>query len=337
MIDILNVEPHKVSRDLKGYALMFYGEPKSGKTTTASRFPKSLLLGYEKGYNAIPGIKAIPMNTWSDTNKVLRQLDTPEAKAMYDNIIIDTADIAAELAEKYILAQHGVAAIGDIPFGKGYGLVEKELDGKLRKIMQMGYGLILISHSQDKTFTDENGIEYNKIVPTLDKRANKIVTRMADVIGYSRSVLNPDTGKEEVRLFLRGTPRFVAGSRFGDLPEIGYEFPDSIIFNFENLSNTIADAVEALEKSFGADAVTSEISDSYQYKTVQDNVEDLIAKFNSIAEELMNKNPEFYGQRIVDIVDNNLGYGAKISEATPKQVELVDSAISELQDLAKTQ
>lgn len=28
-IDIFNVQPHKVSKDLKGYAVMFYGEPKS--------------------------------------------------------------------------------------------------------------------------------------------------------------------------------------------------------------------------------------------------------------------------------------------------------------------
>ena len=150
------------------------------------------------------------MNTWSDFKQVLRQLDSDEARATYDNIIVDTADIAAELAEKYISNQNQVATIADIPFGKGYGLVEKELDSNLRKIMQMGYGLILISHSQDKTFTDENGIEYNQIVPTLDKRANKIVTRMADIIGYSRSVVNPETEQEEVRLFMRGTPRFTA-------------------------------------------------------------------------------------------------------------------------------
>ena len=32
-IDLLGLEPHKVSRDLRGYSVFFYGEPKSGKTT----------------------------------------------------------------------------------------------------------------------------------------------------------------------------------------------------------------------------------------------------------------------------------------------------------------
>lgn len=27
-IDILGIQPHKVSRDLKGYTVLFYGEPK---------------------------------------------------------------------------------------------------------------------------------------------------------------------------------------------------------------------------------------------------------------------------------------------------------------------
>jgi len=27
-IDILKVEPHKVSRDLRGYTILFYGQPK---------------------------------------------------------------------------------------------------------------------------------------------------------------------------------------------------------------------------------------------------------------------------------------------------------------------
>lgn len=28
-IDLLNITPHQVSRDLRGYSVFFYGEPKS--------------------------------------------------------------------------------------------------------------------------------------------------------------------------------------------------------------------------------------------------------------------------------------------------------------------
>lgn len=47
-IDLLNLQPHKVSRDLRGYSVFFYGDPKTGKTTIASKFPGSLLLASRK-------------------------------------------------------------------------------------------------------------------------------------------------------------------------------------------------------------------------------------------------------------------------------------------------
>ena len=31
---LLDIKPHQVSRDLRGYSVMMYGAPKTGKTTT---------------------------------------------------------------------------------------------------------------------------------------------------------------------------------------------------------------------------------------------------------------------------------------------------------------
>ena len=61
MINLLDITPHEVSRDLKGYTVLLYGEPKTGKTTTASKFPNALLLAFETGYLAIPGVMAQPV------------------------------------------------------------------------------------------------------------------------------------------------------------------------------------------------------------------------------------------------------------------------------------
>lgn len=35
MIDILNLQPTTISRDLRGKFVLIYGQPKSGKTTLA--------------------------------------------------------------------------------------------------------------------------------------------------------------------------------------------------------------------------------------------------------------------------------------------------------------
>lgn len=302
--------------------------PKSGKTYTASKFPKSLLLGFEKGYNAIPGIMAQPIEKWSDFKAVLRQLKTDEAKEKFKTIIVDTLDIAYSLCEKYVCAQNGVQAIGDIPFGKGFGALEKEYDETLRSILQMDYGLVMISHATDKTFTDEDGHEYNQIVPTLDKRGTKVTVRMADIVGYSRSVMDDD-GNTHTKLFTRGTPRYVAGTRF-------QYFPESIDFTYKNLVDAIGGAVEALEKEFGADAVTSDNSNLYLDQT-NDNIDvaDLITAFGNIAGELVEKDEAYFVPRIQAITNRVLGKDKKISEATPEQVDLVQVALDELKELSK--
>lgn len=43
-INLMALEPHKVSRDLSGYIIYIYGAAKSGKTTLATRAGGSLLL-----------------------------------------------------------------------------------------------------------------------------------------------------------------------------------------------------------------------------------------------------------------------------------------------------
>ena len=45
-INLLNIQPHKVSTDLSGYITYIYGPPKVGKTTFATQIPSALLLAF---------------------------------------------------------------------------------------------------------------------------------------------------------------------------------------------------------------------------------------------------------------------------------------------------
>jgi replication-associated recombination protein RarA len=76
-MSLLDLKPHEVSRDLRGYSVLFYGSPKSGKTTIASKFPNALLIAFEKGYNALAGVYAQPINTWGEFKKTLTELKEP--------------------------------------------------------------------------------------------------------------------------------------------------------------------------------------------------------------------------------------------------------------------
>lgn len=336
-IDIFGVKPHQVSRDLRGYSVFFYGDPKSGKTTIATRFPKHFLLAFEKGYSAIPGAMAQPINSWAEFKKVLRQLKDPRAHELYETIIIDTADIAYSYCEKYICSNakradggFGVDAIGDIPYGKGYGLVENEFDECLRSIVQMDYGLVIISHAIDKTFTDENGQEFNKIVPTLDKRATKVVSRMTDIIGYSRGIMD-DEGKTTTKLFMRGTPRYMAGSRFKYTP-------DYIDFNYQSLTQAINDAIDKQMAEDGTEYFTDTKKNLYQSDVSTLDFDQLMDTFNTLVNKIIESNDEekftsYYQPRIVEITDKYLGKGQKVSQCSREQTEALSLIVDDLQDL----
>ena len=329
-IDLLSIEPHQVSRDLRGYSVFFFGDPKSGKTTIATKFPKHLLIAFEKGYNAIPGAMAQPINSWGEFKKVLKELKKPEVKEKFETVIIDTADIAYDYCTKFILSNQGVDKVSDIPFGAGYGMISKEFDECLRNIVQMDYGLVLISHATDKTFTDEKGKEYNKIVPTLDKRATNVVSRMADIIGYSRAVELED-GTNQTMLFIRGTSRFMAGSRFKYTP-------DYIEFTYKNLVEAIGDALDKQMEEDGADFFTDERSNLYKETTEALDFDALMDEFStlinnviaSVNEDVFN---DFWQPRIVEITDKHLGKGKKVNQISRDQVEALDLIVSDLKDL----
>lgn len=315
-LDILSITPHEVSRDLRGYTMLFYGAPKTGKTTIASKFDGALLLAFETGYLAIPGVMAQPINKWSEFRQVLKQLDSEEAHKIYKNIVVDTVDIAYDLCEKYICNNNGVAAIGDLGYGKGYALAKKEFDECLRKIPQMGYGLIMISHDQDKVFKDEDGNEYNQIVPTLGNQPRLVVDRMSDIIGYARPFQEED-GSTKTLLFMRGTPRFIAGSRFADTP-------DYIEFTYDNLVNAIHDAVDKLAERYGSSAVTEEVSTAHIPQPDIDFDAEM-ATFNDIVSKLQDAGGgafgTLYAPRIKEIVDRHLGTGKTVSDMSRNQGE----------------
>lgn len=337
-INLLDIQPHQVSRDLRGYSVFFYGEPKSGKTTTATKFPKHLLFAFEKGYSAIPGAMALPINSWSEFRKGLRQLKEPEVKEKFETIIIDTVDIAYDLCEKYICDNakrpdggFGVDSIGDIPFGKGYTLVAKEFDECLRSVVQLDYGLVLISHSVDKTFKDEQGNEYNQIVPTLGSKPRNIVSRMCDIIGYSRAIQD-ENGNVSTKLFMRGTPRYIAGSRFKYTP-------DYIDFSYKNLVDAIGQAIDKQSEEDGDEYFTDEKVNLYNGK-IELDFDELVNEFNSMVNYLIENKPEeefeqIWSPRISQITDRYLGRGQKVNQCSREQTEALDLIVTDMKDLIK--
>jgi len=214
---------------------------------------------------------------------------------------------------------------------KGYTLLKREFDENLRAILQMDYGLILISHSVDKTFKDEAGNEFNQIVPTLSSVPRTIVSRMCDIIGYSRIVQDAN-GDSSTKLFLRGTPRYVAGSRFKYTP-------DFIDFNYNSLVKAISDAIDKQAEEEGSRFFTDTASNLFTESEELD-YDSLMADFadtlTSLAERVgEEKMTTELDPKITHIIESHLGKGKKISQCSIDQVEAIDLIVNELKILAK--
>ena len=209
-------------------------------------------------------------------------------------------------------------------------MLSKEFDECLRSIIQMDYGLVIISHAVDKTFKDENDKEFNQIVPTLDKRARNIVSRACDIIGYSRSIMD-DQGASQTRLFMRGTPRYIAGSRFKYTP-------DSIEFNYTSLVDAIGEAIDKQMAEDGQEYFTDTRINLYTDTTKELNFDTLMETFNNFVNRVMDRASQeefqnYWYPRITQITDKYLGRGMKVSQCSREQTEALSLIVDELQEL----
>ena len=321
-IDILNIEPTVISRDLKGKFVCIYSLPKVGKTSLACQFPKNLLLAFEKGYNAIAGVKPIDITKWSDLKLVLRQLEKPEARLLYDTVTIDTVGIAWEMCEQFVCAQNGVQKIADIPWGGGYSACKKEFESCLRKITQLGYGLVIIAHVDKRTEKRADDSEVEILGPAIPKRAYEIVNQLVDIIGYI-DVTWDEEGNSERWLYTRKTPTVMAGSRFKYLAP-------KIKFGYQELVDAISDAIDKSEKLDGATVVeTSELimEEALDYKKIRERASalwaDLVDRDEDNAAVILKKVEMIFGRQI------------KLSEITEDQVDLFNLVVLEMEDMLK--
>lgn len=329
MLNIFDLEPSVISRDLKGKYLLLYGKPKCGKTSFAVQAPKTLVCAFELGLNALAGVHYVPITKWADFRKIMKQLKDPRAKEKYDTIVIDTVTIAFDLCEKYICMREGADSIRDIAWGQGWKMVSKEFQECMREITMLGFGLILICHSKERQseFKDSEGNAIMSIEPDLSKNAYTVCNAICDIIGCINTEF--ENGQGVRYLYTRQTPTIFAGSRYKYLEP-------KIPFGYDELVNAIGDAIDKQVKNDGAVVVEH----SSPVTVVKEKpFEEIMAEANEAWKAYLtaaaNDEDKEYRLKILKSYVRQY-FGAeefKVSQATPDQadiVELFSAAIKEL-------
>ena len=318
-IDLLALQPHKVSRDLSGYITYIYGAPKCGKTTLASQMDKPLLLAFEPGYHALPGVLAQDITSWAEMKQVYRQLKMPEVQAMYRCVIIDTIDIAADRCKKYICNQNGIEDLGDLGYGKGWTKFKDEFNEIFRGLTQLGYAVFFIGHHKEQTLNTSDGKERIIVRPNLSNSTRETIAGMADIYGYAHQL----RADEMSVLTLRDPSGSIeCGCRFKYIPH-------EITLSYDNLVNAITNAIDKEAAEHDGKYVTEERAKVVEAPTY--NYAALMDEFQTIVGQLMSTNPA-NGAKITAIVEKYLGKGKKVSDTTETQVEFVHLIIEDIKE-----
>ena len=301
---------------------LIYGDAGCGKTTLASKFKNVLIAGFEMGTNALNNVYVQPVKTWDEWRRMVQQLvKKPELQEKFEAIAIDTADEAWELCSKWVCGQNGVSNLKEIPWGGGYDQAKKEFAQTFRDLVYSGYGLIFISHSTEKTYKNDKGEEFNKIVPALQNRPFDIINKMVDLIAYIREI---DIGTEEAParerfMFFRDEvgDRFLAKSRYQYIKPY-------VKLDYHELVDAIYAAIDAEVDHSGGEA--SDVENPY----AQRNFDELINDAKMLWGELVNKN---LVNQAADILAKVFGKPTKFSEVLPEQVDQLALALSEIRNL----
>lgn len=320
-INLLNIQPHKVSRDLSGYITYIYGAPKTGKTTLASQMEGALLVAFEPGYHALPGVIAQDVTTWGEMKQVYRELKKPEVQEAFKAVIIDTIDVAADRCKKYICQQNSIEDLGDLGYGKGWTKFKEEFNEVFRGLTQLGYAVFFIGHHKEVTLTDPSSGEERMIIrPSLSNATRDVIAGMADIYGYAHQ-LNKD---EMSVLTLRCTDGSIeCGCRFKYIKE-------QITTDYHELVNAIQSAIDKEAQEHGNKFVTDERTITPIVKTYDFNA--LNAEFKQIVEQLMDKN-QSNAAKIISVTEKYLGKGKKVGDCTEEQSEQIDLIVQDLREL----
>lgn len=229
----LPIKPRRSVRDLWERSALWHGQPKIGKTTLAAQFPNPIFACTEDGLGDLEvfeksiqdTIKCTPSGKnqfteefvgpsgWETFKTVIHDLYNRDHS--FQTFIVDTVDNLWLRCVKWHTVHHKVEYENDgaLGYGKGGNLICRDFADTLAWAKRLPMGLILISHSQDKEYTDSQGKKKSRIVCTLPNKAMQVVNGMVDLIFYftyegDRRVIKTKSG-----------PNYDAGSRIGTLAE----------------------------------------------------------------------------------------------------------------------
>lgn len=249
-----------------------WGQTMHGKSYLASQFPNPVIFNTDGNADQIetpsvnlknerdPKTGQISFSVVDQLNELIKELETTDHG--FETVVIDVIDDVVTLIEQAICEEHGVQYIGDIPYGKGFGIFKSIFTALVVKLKALPMNVIYISRYATVT---ENNIE--KPVPSLSVKHLNTVNGNCDM-----NILCQKIGKNYIR---RAVDRRKAYQREWIQDERILAILDTVIGAFDKPTQTSKEEakkiVEQLEKQEEQVMQTSEAEPEAQTESKEES------------------------------------------------------------------
>ena len=212
--------------------IWLYGQPFSGKTFLASKFPNNYIISTDGNANYLfPEDHIFRVKSFEDLSKAFTELKKiPSDKIDY--LTLDVVSYLYDIVREKFLTEQKISHESDLPY-KGYGMLRNKFWETIMSLTRICDNVIFISHEVCWTEKNKFGREINRFDPVFEDRLKTQMTGLMTII--ARTVKEKDNeGHYHYNLQIGHIEEELGGTRLPlkstKLVDVTYEsFIDNII------------------------------------------------------------------------------------------------------------
>lgn len=237
---MLNIIEGKEKRALK---IVIYGAEGIGKSSLAAGFPYPLFIDTEGGTSNL-NIRRIKCNkSWSELLGIVKEVQ--EQPSICRTLVVDTADWAEILCERYICEKYRKDSLESFGFGKGYTYLQEtfsQLLIQLDNLIELGVNVVVTAHAKPRKYElPEEAGAFDKWEMKLTRQVAPLLKEWCDALffcNYKVFVVSTESGSKKAQggkrvMYTSHTPTYDAKNRF--------DLPDELDLSFDSIKHLFAE------------------------------------------------------------------------------------------------
>lgn len=241
---------------IESVKVFLYGQPKTGKSTFASKLKGGLFLSTEAGLSFLKS-KNRPIQSWADFKKFLNLAEkSPEKFEAVNIFIVDTVDRLYILCYTEVLDGLNIKAPRKNNFGDDWKAIRMEWESAINRLTMLNKGVLLIGHAKEIEVPVEDSLVADTTVPgyisSMPNAGKEIVWKLCDFSWCADQVTVTTKDKDGKKI--KTTKPYVYCLPTERYPECGGRvpcIPKRIPFNYPDIQAAFD---TALRQHFGDSA-----------------------------------------------------------------------------------